>query len=663
MPTKKETILFKKPLDGALFLAELGYKLFPLKPNTKLPAFEGWQKWAETASIQKITDYGKANPIFNWAIYCGASKLIVVDVDNKNNKSGSKTIKQLIANGNALPETLTIETPTGGYHLYFTGQCKSQAGVLGEGLDVKSTGGYVVAPGSRINEKSYEVVRNINVIDIPNWLLSKIQQDVPRETKVLDEKKLLPEGDRNNMLASIAGLIRSRGIGHEPILQLLLSINDTQFESPLPKHEVETIARSISKYTPSHAQAAADFTNIPKYKAVTANLIDLKNIKKRQWVMQNRYIQGFISLIISPGGVGKSTLTMLDAVSVATGKPLSGFNITSPGAVWLYNTEDPFEELERRIAALSIFHRISLSDMRGVHITSGRDQPFILAKADKSGITINREAIIETAEYISSNNIKLLIVDPFVRTHEANENDNMQMDKIMWCFQQIIAKTNCAIGLVHHMSKAGSMNDPDMHAARGASALVNAARIAHTMSVMTEEESESFGISKERRSWYVRFDNAKANLQPPAEKADWFEKISVTLMTGDNVGTIQSIKLGTLAAENIKKQAKADAKDLAHCLSTLIEVNEKMLVFDAYDEVMTNPDFSHLFSGYKTKKHGTLHMMRLLKGMQKITDEKKGVCNTSYVHTNDKFFTYLHEEGIGRRKPKHYVLCRAFKKD
>ncbi len=259
--------------------------------------------------------------------------------------------------------------------------------------------------------------------------------------------------------------------------------------------------------------------------------------------MQNRYLKGQVSLLVSPGGSGKSKLGLVDAAAIATGKPLSGFDVMEKGPVWYYNMEDPIDEIQRRILAMSLCHQVPTPLLKDLLITSGRERPFSLCKADpKTGVVINHDQINIMAQHAKDNKIKLLICDPVVRTHEVNENDNMQMDRVVWAFQQIALKANCAIGLVHHTSKVGA--DPkqeagDMHSSRGATAVLNAARIVYTMRTMTTKEAKKLNIPDPRKGWYIRLDSAKANMHPPANKAFWYELHNMTLPNTDEVGAIK----------------------------------------------------------------------------------------------------------------------------
>jgi hypothetical protein len=78
-----------------------------------------------------------------------------------------------------------------------------------------------------------------------------------------------------------------------------------------------------------------------------------------------------------------------------------------------------------------------------------------------------------------------------------------------------------------------------MDSVRGASALVSAARIADTLTVMSEKEAKKLGLDDRKRKFYVRLDGAKSNLRPPAEDTKWFERIDVKLPNTDSIGVLK----------------------------------------------------------------------------------------------------------------------------
>lgn len=631
---------FTSPLDGARFALSKGFKVFPILPNQKEPAVSAWQEWAENATTKKIEQYGTANPLHNWGIYCGGSGLLILDVDTKKDKKGIEALQELELNNEPLPRTLTVRTPTGGIHYYFYGEGKNTAGTLGSGLDTRGRGGYVLAPGSRIDQSSYEIEANTEISIAPSWLIAETNKH--REPETLKEGVPVEEGKRNEILTSLAGTMRRRGMGFDAILAALEVVNIEQVSPPLQDHEVAHIAESICRYAPQQAEVASDFLDHEDFNLMQWNAIDPNSIPARNWIMHHRYMGGYVSVIVSPGGVGKSMLTMMDAVSVATGRTLTGFDVPNPGGVWLYNTEDPMDELKRRACAIAMHHNVKLkAEDIPFFISSGQDRPFILAKKDQSGVIINQGLIDKTVETIKQKGIKLLIADPFVRTHECEENDNMQMDKVVWCFQRIAMRTGCAVGLVHHASKAGSKAEPgDANIARGATALINAARIAHTISTMSAKEAKRFGIAPERRGWYLRMDNAKANMQPPAERADWFERLNIVLPNSDGVGTLQRVSMTDIRKEKEKEAEKAERSDLAVCFYEVMQPGDRYPLNDALSLILGNVKFKHLFEGYNTTY-----------ARQKLIDffTKEG-----YVEIYGRRFECDYDP---KRRPKYQVIC------
>jgi len=557
-----------------------GFKVFPLRANDKRPDLDNWQQWAVTATEQNISDYVARKPDCNWGIFTTGG-LFVLDVDS-HSADGYESLNFLVSEYDQLPATYTVRTPSGGLHYYFTGITRNRAGFK-PGLDIRGEGGFVVAPGSKINGRVYETVDSSAIAAVPAWLQTIAGE---KDRLELEEDEAITEGSRNATLARLAGGMRANGLTYDELLPSLLAVNDSRIYPPLQTEEVETIARSICNYKPREARGASDFlAPIEGDIASAASDIDVATIPKRDWILAGRYIGGFITAIVAPGGVGKSTVAMLDAVCVATGRALTGARVIKQGGVWVYNTEDPKPEIERRMIALADHHCIPLSELSNVFITSGRDRPLIVAKADpREGVIVNQDAIEHMSRFIIKNKIVLLMCDPFVRTHEVSENDNMQMDKVVWAFQRVADKTGCAVCLVHHTTKAGDT-------ARGASAFVNACRVALTVDGMTEKAAAAVGLSPEEAPWYLRMDNAKANLTPPSKAANWFKRVSVRLPNGDSVGTVEKVEMvdgRIMDAADLMNQ-----KDVAEVLLDYMDVGQLVPVSIAGQWVKE----SGLFSG------------------------------------------------------------------
>jgi hypothetical protein len=276
--------------------------------------------------------------------------------------------------------------------------------------------------------------------------------------------------------------------------------------------------------------------------------IDIGKIARRQWVLGDRYIQGFVTLTIAPGGAGKSTLTLEEGVEIHTGRNITGQGVRKTGPMWIINNEDPMDELHRRIAAICLHFDIPWPET--MFVNSGVDRRLVVAK-QLNGATVATPDVEALIKFIWEHGIIGLIVDPFVRCHMVNENDNAAIDFVAQQFAKICVATGCFVSLVHHSRKApsssfGEPKEGDADSARGASALASSSRAAHTLATMSENEAKRLGVDPEKeRRWLVRLDDAKGSMSPPAEGARWFKKKSVRLPNGDglepgdNVGVLE----------------------------------------------------------------------------------------------------------------------------
>src|SRR6516164_10168285 len=128
---------------------------------------------------------------------------------------------------------------------------------------------------------------------------------------------------------------------------------------------------------------------------------------------------------------------------------------------------------------------------------------------------------------IARTGCSLVVLDPFVKIHALNENDNPDMDFVCSALIRIAQDCGIAVHSPAHTHK-GQIQAGDADARRGASAQRDAGRLDYTFTVMSEEEAEKFGIHPDERKSFVRLDKAKANLTR-AIKAEWFRLVSVSL--------------------------------------------------------------------------------------------------------------------------------------
>lgn len=175
-------------IEAADLYVSLGFKVFPLGHGSKLPAIKGGKGFKDATDDPKQIDvWAKQYPKCNIAIATGEpSGIVVIDVDPRN--GGFASISKLAGAGHLFPPCPTAKTGNNGRHMYFRlpAGLKSSKDRLGPGIDVKSTGGYVVAAPSWIAPTdagrggSYQWLVSPETTPIPPLSLWTVEKLMPK---------------------------------------------------------------------------------------------------------------------------------------------------------------------------------------------------------------------------------------------------------------------------------------------------------------------------------------------------------------------------------------------------------------------------------------------------------------------------------------------------
>ena len=249
----------------------------------------------------------------------------------------------------------------------------------------------------------------------------------------------------------------------------------------------------------------------------------------REWLLGNQFCRRFLSGLLAPGATGKTALRTLQYLALATGRPLTGQHVFKRCRVLLLSLEDDDTELQRRLAAARLHHGIESPDLKGWFFCA---TPKGIKLADiKDGARIAGPLETMLRKTIKDRGIDLLGLDPFVKLHALEENDNGAMDFVCGLLVKLAIEFNIAVDVPHH-TKKGQQTAGDADAGRGASSARDAGRLMYTLTRMTDQEGETFGIPTEKRKLYVRLDSSKVNIAPPSGEATWFKLVGVRLDNG-----------------------------------------------------------------------------------------------------------------------------------
>ena len=571
---------------GPIEYAKLGLYVFPCAPGQRVPVYGLKWKQQATNDVAKI-EKALADPRFkncNWACVPGMSDLAVVDIDQKNNVNGAES---LLAAGFSLPPTFQVATPNDGRHAYMIGAVRSRTGVL-PGVDIKSIDGYVLIPGSVADGKPYTV--HLGSLDklapLPAWVHTltssngdkppgateeplvelDIDHNVQRAIAYLeDEAPEAVEGQNGDITTfKVAARVKDFGVSKATALELMLDHwNNAKAFPPWEPQDLERKVSHAFKYgmhPPGVAAPEAIFApTIPMFESWAT--WDAATRPPRKRILGDRYMAGYVTMTVADGGVGKSSLTFAEAVAVATGRPITGLPVHIQGPVMITNLEDPFSEVQNKLDAIGQYFNIPRSERWNIYAASGYCQDWRIVSSDGAVNQTLKNQIIANLKEIKA---VLWVVDPFVFLHGMDENSNSDMGLVMRILSTIAEAADVGISLAHHSRKPGSGltegSEGDMHVSRGASAIIAAARIAHTAGVMGKKAAREFGIQESDRKWYIRIDEAKANMSPPMTRDMWLRRVSVTMPNGDNVGTLEPVKLQKASA--ISEGFEANVLDL-----------------------------------------------------------------------------------------------------
>ena len=120
---------------------------------------------------------------------------------------------------------------------------------------------------------------------------------------------------------------------------------------------------------------------------------------------------------------------------------------------------------------------------------------------------------------ITTLKLDIVCLDPFVKTHAMNENDNNAIDFVCGLLAEIGIDLDCAMDVPHHTNK-GLAAAGDANKGRGATSAKDAARLVYTLTPMTPDEAEMFGLDEAERRSLVRYDSAKVNIAPAIHRGE-----------------------------------------------------------------------------------------------------------------------------------------------
>jgi hypothetical protein len=491
-------------LEHALAWAEAGFAVFPCVAGGKRPACKNGLDDA-TLDINQITQWWTEDPLFNIGVAPARTGCFVVDSDPP---LGAETLARLCKDHGLLPDTLTIRTPRGGLHHWFTGSCPSTVQGLGPKLDTRGTGGYVLVPPSVVDGAYYEQVGDTDEIaEGPAWIAEAIAarseathaatevpldlpENVARAQQLLRNyvagEHVAVEGEGGDSRTyQVACEVLNLGLSPSRAFDVIWDewaphcqpFNPEWFEGFLKSKIVNAFeyaqndlgawAAPPSTETFAHLAAQAPKAEQGRFYPRDETEQELRPLPS--WLLPNLLPDQATAMMFGPSGHYKSFLALDISLVLASGIAGWGSPARDPVDV-VYVAAEGSRGIER-------LRRPAWRKSRGV------EHPLRFYTIDTMPLVGRPQEVVEVIEAIKARGIrpKLIVLDTLARAMAGkNENDAKDAGDFIEAVEAIKRGLGCTVLALHHTGKE------EVRGARGSSAI--SAGLDTTIEVKSECE-------------------------------------------------------------------------------------------------------------------------------------------------------------------------------
>jgi hypothetical protein len=258
---------------------------------------------------------------------------------------------------------------------------------------------------------------------------------------------------------------------------------------------------------------------------------DPKTIARLECFYGGHYYPGEVVSTVSPGGVGKSVHSIVEALAMITGKPLLGEASRGALKVMLMNYEDNDLVLRHRVTAAMLHYNITPEEIVGKLFVESVDSDLMcFAEGTREGVKIIKPVVHALTEAIRREGLNVVTLDPWVSLHKVDGNLSHLIQPIVTSLKGIAQTTGAAIEIVAHSRKPNKreLTEDD---ALGSVAFVNKMRDVRVLNKMDEDDASKYGLAPWEAGDYFRVDNPK-HTHRRSGRPVWRHKVSQSLGNG-----------------------------------------------------------------------------------------------------------------------------------
>jgi RecA-family ATPase len=237
-------------------------------------------------------------------------------------------------------------------------------------------------------------------------------------------------------------------------------------------------------------------------------------VEPRAWLFERTYIRGFVSGTAATGGTGKTSIMDVETVSMAlgrnlfTGEPLRA----GPLKVLILSLEDDSKEYHRRLKSIALHYGLTPEEIQKVQVNMYQifdsNGSIKIVHKHENTVEANHRVIDWLGKEIKSQKVDVMTIDPLVSFHEANENDNGEMQTVLAALRGLAREYDISIHFLHHNRKGGDSNADSM---RGAVSLRDGARVLRMLSKFNPKDAQEIGIPAKDAKHIIVSTTGKSN--------------------------------------------------------------------------------------------------------------------------------------------------------
>lgn len=493
------------PKESAWEAAHRGWKIFPLRRTAVgklVPAIKDWENNA-TNNIETIEAWQERFDCKAWGLACEPSGLFALDLDRKSGKNPDRALDSYPL----LPPTFTVKTPTGGEHFIFKGSGPSSVQAIGEGLDTRGRGGYVVLYGSQRDDGRYEITDERPPTPTPLWLTEEIEKKavnrsvLPEGVSVLCDSassvaaaeswiQSAPpaiEGDSGDLQTyRTACRLRDLGVSSGRAFEMLLKFYNPRCTPPWDPDELQAKVANAYRYGKNDIGVASPEAFFKAEPPPAGALVDAQVWADAPAPTVDPIMEGIFDAadkvaIIGPSKTRKTFFALQMAFAMASGRPFCGFLVPKPRRVLMVNAEVTAKHFHRRLKRVyegyfSVFepHAAPLGDR--------------LKILNSRGSRLTDETIARLAAEAKAD---VILLDPLYKLLMGDECDQERVSILLARFDALAAKTGAAILYVHHDGKGATGDRATRDRGSGSSLLNRDFDAAFMLSPHADNEDEA----------------------------------------------------------------------------------------------------------------------------------------------------------------------------